>query len=80
MTTDIRQFQRHFRITSDTAAVTRALLALLEATQTVGKQVHDANIVAAMQVYGIRRLLTHNTDDFARFAHLIEIIPLNAAT
>ena len=39
-----------------------------------GKQVHDANIVATMLVYGQRRLLTFNAKDFRRFEPLIEII------
>lgn len=39
-------------------------------------QVHDANIVATMLAYGIPRLLTHNVDDFKRFAHLIAVLPL----
>jgi predicted nucleic acid-binding protein len=39
-------------------------------------EVHDANIVATMQVYGVRHLLTHNTADFARFSHLITVVPL----
>jgi hypothetical protein len=29
-----------------------------------------------MQTYGITRLLTHNTADFARFAGLVQVIPL----
>ena len=41
-----------------------------------GKQVHDANIVATMQAHGIGKLLTHNTVDFARYQHLITVIPL----
>ncbi|MEH2170887.1 MAG: hypothetical protein V7K41_30400 [Nostoc sp.] len=41
-----------------------------------GKQVHDANIVATMLVYGIPQLLTHNTSDFARFSGLITVLPL----
>jgi len=41
-----------------------------------GKQVHDANIVATMLVYGIPRLLTANPSDFARFAHLLTVEPL----
>jgi len=45
-----------------------------------GRQVHDANIVATMQVYGITHLLTHNTDDFARFAHLITVVLLQPGT
>jgi len=41
-----------------------------------GKQVHDANIVATMLVYGIPQLLTHNPSDFARFSGLISVLPL----
>ena len=41
---------------------------------------HDANIVAATQAHGIRRLLTHNTADFARFAGLITVEPLVPTT
>ena len=40
------------------------------------KQVHDANIVATMQVYGIDQLLTHNVADFARFQPRIAVLPL----
>lgn len=29
-----------------------------------------------MLVYGVRRVLTHNTDDFVRFAAFIEVLPL----
>jgi predicted nucleic acid-binding protein len=76
---DVRDFARHFLVAEDTPLITEALLDLMLTIPIAGKQVHDANIVATMQVYGIRRLLTHNTDDFARFAHLIEIIPLNPA-
>ena len=55
----------------DSPTVTERLLALLEQLPIGGKQIHDANIVATMQTYGIRRLLTANTVDFARFAHLV---------
>jgi predicted nucleic acid-binding protein len=41
-----------------------------------GKQVHDANIVATMQVYGIDQLLTHNVTDFDRFTEFITVLPL----
>lgn len=52
------------------------LVRLLAQVRVAGKQIHDANIVATMQVYGILRLLTHNTAHFARFAHLITLVPL----
>jgi predicted nucleic acid-binding protein len=37
-----------------------------------GTKVHDARLVAAMNVYGIRRLLTFNVGDFTRYA--IEVL------
>jgi predicted nucleic acid-binding protein len=40
----------------------------LVATYAVsGAKVHDARLVAIMNVHGVRRLLTFNTADFARF-------------
>jgi len=51
-------------------------LALVTAVPTRGRRIHDANIVATMLVSGVRRVLTHNTDDFVRFAAFIEVIPL----
>ncbi len=73
---DVRYFANRFRVAEDGAPVTRKLLELLERIPVGGKQVHNANIVATMLTYGIPRLLTHNVDDFKRFAHLIEVAPL----
>ena len=36
----------------------------------VGSKVHDARLVAAMNVHGVRRILTFNTDDFTRYGVL----------
>jgi hypothetical protein len=47
--------------------------------QNVNNQVHDTNIVATMLVYGIRRILTNNPDDFAPFASVTTIVPLRKA-
>ena len=41
----------------------------------LGKQVHDARIVAAMNVYQITKLLTFNTKDFKRFGQIGLIDP-----
>ncbi len=73
---DVRYFAARFHVADEGATVTAQLLALLEAVPTHGRRIHDVNIVATMLVYGIRRLLTHNTDDFVRFAAFIEVIPL----
>ncbi|WP_242044697.1 type II toxin-antitoxin system VapC family toxin [Anabaena azotica] len=73
---DIQYFQSRFLIAEDSSQVTERLLTLMEEIPIGGKQVHDANIVATMLVYGIPQLLTYNTSDFARFSGLITILPL----
>jgi len=73
---DVVAFQDRFHIAEDGPAVTAGLLALLGAIPMGGKQIHDANIVATMLASGLRRLLTHNVDDFRRFSATVEIIPL----
>jgi hypothetical protein len=37
------------------------------------KQMHDANLVAATLIHGVRILLAFNATDFQRFAGTIEI-------
>ena len=73
---DVRRFGSRFRVAEDNAAVTERLLELLERIPLGGKPVHDANIVATMQVHSIRRLFTQNIADFARFGSVITVIPL----
>lgn len=67
-------FDQHFLVVDDTAATTARLLAILP--QASGVRVHDANIVATMQVAGVRRLLTNNPGHFAVFAPAIVVVPL----
>jgi predicted nucleic acid-binding protein len=73
---DVEYFSSYFHVAENTALVTERLLKLMTEINIGGKQVHDANIVATMLVYGIPRLLTHNIGDFARFSELITILPL----
>jgi predicted nucleic acid-binding protein len=74
----VQYFESRFLVLEDGSQVTMHLLTLLEQLSIGGKQVHDANIVATMRAYGIGRLLTANVGDFARFAHLITLLPLEA--
>ena len=73
---DVRDFQRRFHVANEGPEVTARLLALLAEVPTRGRRIHDANIVATMLVCGVRRVLTHNTEDFVRFAAFIEVLPL----
>jgi predicted nucleic acid-binding protein len=41
----------------------------------VGKNVHDAHLVAAMVVHGITHLLTFNKQDFQRFTNITVLSP-----
>ncbi len=77
---DVARFQAQFRVAEDGPAVTGHLLNLIQTIPLGGKQVHDANIVATMQAHGLRRLLTHNTTDFARFGAIITVEPLVTTT
>ncbi|HVG06102.1 MAG TPA: PIN domain-containing protein [Thermoanaerobaculia bacterium] len=75
---DVRYFQNRFVVANEGPAVTEKLLELIEQTETGGKQIHDANIVATMLVHGVSQLLTNNPGDFARYSGVIRIIPLAA--
>jgi predicted nucleic acid-binding protein len=72
----VRQFEATFHIADEDAAVTNLLIDLVMSHSVRGKQIHDANIVATMKRYAIASLLTHNTDDFARYVRDIRILPL----
>lgn len=63
-----------FQVADETPAVRAELLRLLREFPTGGKQVHDANLVATMLVYGIDTLLTINIDDLKRFGDKITIV------
>ena len=73
---NLQTFQREFTVVEDTRVVLATLINLAQNVPVAGKQVHDANIVAAMQVHGIRHLLTNNGEDFARFVQFITVVPL----
>jgi len=48
---------------------------LVKQYQVSGKQVHDAHLVAAMQVYGVQKILTFNGDDFKRYPGISVLNP-----
>jgi len=70
----IRLFEMSYFIADENSQVTAALCNLMDTILIGGKQIHDANIVATMQVHGILRLPTLNPTDFNRFAKYITVI------
>lgn len=73
---NVSLFRRRFEVIEDNERVLNHLLELVKDIPTAGKQIYDANIVATMQAHGIHSLLTHNTADFKRFSHLIELLDI----
>jgi predicted nucleic acid-binding protein len=69
-----------FHVLDETQQVTDNLLTLLETIPLGGKQVHDANIVAVMQTYGIQHLFTLNPADFTRFSPSITLLTLDTVS
>jgi predicted nucleic acid-binding protein len=68
-------FEERLRLLPDSLAVHEAWRELLVTHSVSGVQVYDARLVAAMRVHGIRRILTFNDKDFARYTETEAIHP-----
>ena len=71
----LRVIERLFHILPDSLAAYQAWRGLLVAHAVKGVQVHDARLVALMQVNGIAHILTLNGSDFARYPGIVPIAP-----
>ncbi|MGD0292487.1 MAG: PIN domain-containing protein [Terracidiphilus sp.] len=70
-----REVEAWFDLLPDSLAVHNEWRRLLVDYRVSGVQVHDARLVAAMRVHGVRRILTFNTKDFARFDDIEAVHP-----
>jgi predicted nucleic acid-binding protein len=61
-------FEAAFPLLEETPAIYPAWRALVDALGVLGKQVHDAWLVAVCHVYGVTQVLTFNVGHFARMA------------
>ncbi len=61
----------------ETPEIFREWEKLVFANNIIGKSVHDARLIAQMNVYGITNILTFNVKDFKRFANINVIEPEN---
>jgi predicted nucleic acid-binding protein len=64
----VRFFRRRFVFLPDRDNLSDLWLALVEAHGMTGFRAHDVRLVAAMQSYGINRLMTFNAADFSNLA------------
>jgi predicted nucleic acid-binding protein len=60
----LRFFRRRFTLLPDREELSMVWQELVEKHQVTGFRAHDVRLVAAMQTYGITRLLTFNASDF----------------
>jgi predicted nucleic acid-binding protein len=70
-----RFFEERLRLLPDGSAVHEEWRKLLVTHNIFGVQVHDARLVAAMHVHGVKRILTFNTKDFARYVDIEAVHP-----
>jgi predicted nucleic acid-binding protein len=59
----------------DSDAVYAEWRRLVAAHGVCGKTTHDARLVAAMVVHGVKHILTFNVDDFARYTSIDVLHP-----
>ncbi len=72
--------RRLLRVVPETPATFSEWVRLVRVHQVVGAQVHDANLVAIMTVYGIDRILTLNVHDFRRYPGIAPLTPAEVHT
>lgn len=73
---NVRALRGHLRLLDESEKVFDALVNLLDAVPCVGKQVHDANLVATASSHGVGAITTQNVSDFTRFRNYVQLIPL----
>ena len=61
-------FESAFPLLDEGRAIYPAWRSLVDAANVIGKQVHDASLVAICHIFGIPKLLTFNTQHFQRLA------------
>lgn len=72
---ELTWLEGHFSLLTDTSAVYHEWRQLVLAIGVSGVQVHDARLVAIMQVYQIPCLLTFNVGDFVRYPNISPVHP-----
>jgi len=76
---ELEKIERFLTVLPDVPAVYGEWKRLIVRHSVLGSKVHDARLVATMNVHGIRRILTFNTDDFKRY-NVEAIHPLSLLT
>lgn len=70
-----RIIERYCRLLPDSLATHQEWRRLIVAHSVMGVEIHDARLVATMNVYGVTHLLTINKADFKRFPGITVVLP-----
>jgi|SRR5665213_1397469 len=72
---ELARLKAIFILLDDTPAVLPQWERLVTQHQVIGKNAHDAHLVAAMLVHGINQILTFNVSDFRRYQNIVVLDP-----
>jgi predicted nucleic acid-binding protein len=72
-----KQIEKAFILLPDVEAIHHEWRRLVLAHGVSGAKVHDARIVAAMIVHGVRQILTLDGRDFERYTEIASVSPQN---
>ena len=72
---ELSRLEEFFSVLRESAEVYSEWKRLVAEHKVQGVKVHDARIVAAMNVHGINRIVTFNADDFRRYASITVTLP-----
>jgi predicted nucleic acid-binding protein len=64
---EVTKIERSLILLPDSPAAYAEWKRLVLTHGVIGTKVHDARLVATMNIHGVRRILTFNTDDFKRY-------------
>jgi predicted nucleic acid-binding protein len=72
----MQKFKKTFVLLVDTPTIFSEWETLVIKYHVMGKQVHDARLVAAIVAHKLTHLLTLNIDDFRRYSEIIVVDPI----
>jgi predicted nucleic acid-binding protein len=75
---NVAAFSGRMRLLPEGEMSWNRLRSLAASYRCAGKQIHDANLVATALASGVKRLVTANPGDFARFSPELDIVDLSS--
>lgn len=73
--TELMSLRRLFRLLPSTPEVLEAWQQIVVTQGILGKQTHDAHLVAIMNVHSVQSILTFNVSHFARYPNITVLNP-----